>query len=174
MHLAEVVCLLDSVHADLKDGGQTEEDKKRVAAVELARELVARQVPRRRGERPKVGSPAAAYAQVKSLGRRKTEHLVALYLDSQNNLILKKTVSVGTLNTTRTHPREVLQAAIVRGALGFILAHNHPSGSQEPSQDDQDFTRAMKRAGELVGIQLYDHLIVSNGSYTSMKERGLI
>ena len=77
-------------------------------------------------------------------------------------------------HTTRTHPREVLQPAIVHSALAFILVHNHPSGSLDPSRDDVEFTRTMARAGELIGINLYDHLIVSRRGYVSLKERGLL
>ena len=140
-----------------------------VAAFELGRRLL---IPAT--EEPHVGSPAEAYALVRDLQKARKEHLVALYLDAQNRLIHRETVSIGSLNTTRTHPREVLQPAVVHSALAFVLAHNHPSGSLDPSQDDVSFTRAMSRAGELMGINLYDHLIVSRRGFTSMKERGLM
>ena len=122
----------------------------------------------------RVGSPAEAYALVRDLKRARKEHLVSLYLDAQNRLICRETVSIGSLNTTRTHPREVLQPAIVNCALAFILVHNHPSGSLDPSRDDVEFTRTMSRAGELMGISLYDHLIVSQRGFVSLKERGLL
>ncbi len=125
-------------------------------------------------ERPSLGSPREAYAQVRDLRRARKEHLVALYLDAQNHLIARETISIGGLNTTRTHPREILQPAIACSALGFILVHNHPSGSLTPSQDDLDFTRAIKRACEIVGISLYDHLIVAGGGFVSLKEKGLL
>lgn len=125
-------------------------------------------------ERPALSSPREAYSQVRDLRRARKEHLVALYLDAQNHLILRETISIGSLNTTRTHPREILQPAIACSALGFILAHNHPSGSLTPSQDDVDFTRAIRRASEIVGIGLYDHLIVSEKGYVSLKEKGLL
>ena len=124
-------------------------------------------------ERPALSSPREAYAQVKDLRRARKEHLVALYLDAQNRLISRETISIGSLNTTRTHPREILQPAIACSALGFILAHNHPSGSLTPSQDDVDFTKAIKRASEIVGIGLYDHVIVLASGYVSLKEKGL-
>ena len=125
-------------------------------------------------ERPSLSSPREAYTQVKDLRRLRKEHLVALYLDAQNHMIARETISIGSLNTTRTHPREILQPAIACSALGFILVHNHPSGSLVPSQDDIDFTRAIKRACEIVGIGLYDHLIVAAGGYVSLKEKGLV
>lgn len=125
-------------------------------------------------DRPSLASPREAYGQVKDLRRARKEHLVALYLDAQNRLLSRETISIGSLNTTRTHPREILQPAIACSALGFILAHNHPSGSLTPSQDDIDFTRAIKRASEIIGIGLYDHIIVSEKGYTSLKEKGLL
>jgi DNA repair protein RadC len=140
-----------------------------MACLELGRRLTAPP-----GEEPRVGTPAEAYALVRDLKTARKEHLVALYLDAQNRLLQRETVSIGTLNTTRTHPREVLQPAVVHSALAFILVHNHPSGSLDPSRDDVEFTRTMARAGELMGISLYDHIIVSRRGYVSLKERGLM
>jgi DNA repair protein RadC len=125
-------------------------------------------------DRPSLSSPKQAWSQVKDLGRARKEHLVALYLDAQNHLIGRETISIGSLNTTRTHPREILQPAIACSALNFILAHNHPSGSLTPSQDDVDFTRAIQRASEIIGIGLYDHIIVSSKGFVSLKEKGLL
>ena len=112
------------------------------------------------------------FKEVRHIGPLKKEHLVGLYLDAQNGLIHSETISIGSLNTTRTHPREILYPAIVHLAFGFILAHNHPSGSLDPSDEDVAFTRAVQRAGELIGIELYDHLIVSATGFTSLRERG--
>jgi DNA repair protein RadC len=140
-----------------------------LAALELGRRLHAPPT-----DDPQVSSPSGAYSLVRDLKRARKEHLVALYLDAQNRLILRETISIGSLNTTRTHPREVLQPAIVHSALAFVLVHNHPSGSLEPSRDDVEFTRAMARAGDLLGISLYDHLIVSRRGYVSLRERGHI
>lgn len=124
--------------------------------------------------RPRLGRPREAWSRVRDLGGAKKEHLVGLYLDAQNGLIHRETISVGTLNTTRTHPREILYPAILHLALGFILAHNHPSGCLEPSEEDVEFTRAVQRAGELMGIELYDHLIVTRDGFTSLRERGAL
>lgn len=121
-----------------------------------------------------VSGPREAFRQVKEIARARKEHLVALYLDAQNHLLARETVSVGSLNTTRTHPREIFHPAIAANAMGVILAHNHPSGSLAPSQEDVDFTRAIRRAGEILGIGLYDHIIVSEKGYTSLKEKGLM
>jgi len=149
-----------------------------VGRVKAARMLAAFELGRRllfpQAEEPRISSPAEAYALVRDLKRARKEHLISLYLDAQNRLICRETVSIGSLNTTRTHPREVLQPAIVNSALAFILVHNHPSGSLDPSRDDIEFTRAMARAGDLMGISLYDHLIVSRRGFISLKERGLL
>jgi DNA repair protein RadC len=154
------------------------ESNRGVGRVKAARILAAIEIGRRLAsppaDEPRVGSPAEAYVLVRDLKAARKEHLVALYLDAQNRLIRRETVSIGGLNTTRTHPREVLQPAIVHSALAFILVHNHPSGSLEPSRDDVEFTRTIARAGELMGINLYDHLIVSARGYVSLKEKGLI
>jgi len=140
------------------------------AAFEMGRRVFAP----KDDERPSLSSPRQAYDQVRDLRRARKEHLVALYLDAQNHLITRETISIGSLNTTRTHPREILQPAIACSALNFILVHNHPSGSLTPSQDDIDFTRAIQRATEIIGIGLYDHLIVSSNGFVSLKEKGLL
>jgi len=137
-------------------------------------ELGRRAYGRDEEQRPCLNGPRQVFQRVKHLTHAKKEHLVGLYLDAQNGLLHQETISVGSLNTTRTHPREILFPAISNLALGFILAHNHPSGSLEPSSEDLEFTGFVKRAGELMGIELYDHLIVSRGGYTSFRERGLL
>lgn len=125
-------------------------------------------------DRPGISGPRQAYRHLRNLGRAKKEHLVGLYLDAQNGLLGKETISMGSLNTTRTHPREILFPAVSHLALGFILGHNHPSGCMEPSAEDIEFTRSVRQAGELMGIELYDHLIVTSSGYTSLRERGLL
>jgi DNA repair protein RadC len=140
------------------------------AVFELGRRAFA---PRKEDEIT-VAGPREAHRHVKEIARARKEHLVALYLDAQNHLLAKETISVGGLNTTRTHPREIFQPAIACSAMGVILAHNHPSGSLAASQEDVDFTRAIRRASEILGIGLYDHIIVSEKGYVSLKEKGLM
>jgi DNA repair protein RadC len=125
-------------------------------------------------DRPVLSRPREVHRRVRHLGRARREHLVGLYLDAQNRLLHQETLSIGSLNTTRTHPREILFPAIAHLALGFVLAHNHPSGNPEPSAEDVEFTAAVRRAGELMGIELYDHLVVAGDAYTSLRERGLL
>ncbi len=121
-----------------------------------------------------VSRPRQAYEQLRDIARGKQEQLVGLYLDAQNKLIARRTISIGSLNTTRSHPREILYPAVQHLACGFILGHNHPSGSLEPSREDIEFTQAARRAGELLGIELYDHLIIAATGFTSLRERGLL
>src|SRR5262249_28076446 len=136
---------------------------------------LARRIEKAKARDPiRLQDPAAVHSATKDLAPLKKEHLVGLYLDSQNHLLARETLSVGSLNTTRTHPREILKPAIDHLALGFILVHNHPSGTLVPSTDDIEFTRAITRAGELMGINLYDHIIVSSQGYVSLKEKGLL
>lgn len=138
------------------------------AAFELGRRAGAGEID----ARPRITRPGEAFRVVRELGELKKEHLVGLYLDAQNGLVHKETISIGSLNTTRTHPREILYPAILHLALGFVLVHNHPSGCLDPSEEDVAFTRGVHRAGETVGIALYDHLIVARGGFTSLRERG--
>ncbi len=141
------------------------------AAFELGRRVHG---SRKTEDRPKITRPELVFRQVKKLAAARKEHLVGLYLDAQNGLIRRETISIGSLNTTRTHPREILYPAVTHLALGFILVHNHPSGCLDPSPEDIEFTRAVRRASELMGVELYDHLIVAGDGYTSLRERGLI
>lgn len=138
------------------------------AALELHRRFSREQS----SERPKLTRPREVYHEVRDICRARKEHLIGLYLDAQNQLLHRETLSIGSLNTTRTHPREIMHPAIQHLALGFILAHNHPSGSLEPSPEDLEFTRSVQRAGELMGIELYDHVIVSVSGHMSLREMG--
>lgn len=153
---------------------QTGVDRSGAIRLAAASELCRRVHRRERRGRPIVDGPRAAHRHLRHLGRARKEHLVGIYLDAQNGVLARETLSIGSLNTTRTHPREVLFPAVQHLALAFILAHNHPSGCPEPSREDVEFTDGMRRAAELFGIELYDHLIVTSDGYTSLRERGLL
>lgn len=114
----------------------------------------------------------ADYLQ-KKIGREKKEHFVILYLNIRNNLIVDS-VSIGTLSASLVHPREVFKGAISAHAAQVIVAHNHPSGNTEPSEDDLTLTRRLLEAGKILGIKVVDHIIVANHAYFSFKEKGLI
>jgi DNA repair protein RadC len=114
----------------------------------------------------------ANYLQ-KSIGLKTEEHFVILYLDSRNKLIIDD-VSIGTLNASLVHPREVFKKAILASAAKCIIAHNHPSGDPEPSPQDIALTRQLVDASKIIGIDLIDHVIVTNNNFISLKERKLL
>lgn len=125
--------------------------------------------------RVRLTRPSDVFQEARELHLSRQERMLGFYLDAQNGLLARVELSVGALNTTRTHPREIFWPAIGVNALGLILAHNHPSGASEPSDEDVAFTKAMQRAGELLGVELYDHVIVCGpSSYVSLRERGLM
>lgn len=137
-----------------------------VASFELGRRAWSSSVRRR----PRVSRPADAYPHLRHLESSRKEQLVGLYLDTQHGLLRQEVLSVGSLNITRTHPREILYPAIRHLAAGFILAHNHPSGCPDPSPEDWAFTRAVRDASALMGIELHDHLIVATDGFVSLRE----
>ncbi len=98
----------------------------------------------------------------------KREHLIAVFLDSKNKIINDKVISIGTLNSSLVHPREVFKEAIKNSANAIILVHNHPSGEVESSPEDLDITEKMKEAGVLVGIKVLDHVIVGKDRYKNL------
>ncbi len=102
------------------------------------------------------------------------EILSVLCLDAQSVPTCFHIISMGGLNTTRSQPIDIFKIAIVSNALGIVLVHNHPSGSLDVSPDDRTFTETIREAGQLLGIELFDHLIVTDTGFTSMRERGLI
>lgn len=100
------------------------------------------------------------------------EHFMALFLDGAHQIISYATLSTGTANSTQVHPRELFQAAILSGSISLIVAHNHPSGSLSPSEEDRQITKRLVSAGDLLGIRVLDHLILSDAGYFSFKEMG--
>ncbi len=103
------------------------------------------------------------------------EKIVAICLDSKNQPNCITTVSIGTLTSSAAHPREIFKAAIASNSAGIILAHNHPSGDLSPSREDIKTTERLKEAGDLLGIDLLDHLIIGQDErYLSFREQGLM
>ena len=102
------------------------------------------------------------------------ENFVVLLLDTKNKVVGINTVSIGTLNTTVIHPREVFKPAILANAASIILAHNHPSGDPAPSREDITVTKKLMEAGRLLEIEVLDHIIVGDDCFLSMKQKGLI
>ena len=106
------------------------------------------------------------------LDMRDREHLITVAVDSKCNVIGYTTTSIGTLEASLVHPREVMKFLILSNAAGGFLIHNHPSGNPEPSDEDIAVTKRMSEAFTLMGISLLDHVIVGKSLYTSMKELG--
>ncbi|QWU15092.1 RadC family protein [Paenibacillus sophorae] len=102
------------------------------------------------------------------------EHFVCLFLNTKNHVIAQETLSMGSLNASIVHPREVFRAAIKCSSASIICAHNHPSGDPTPSPEDISLTRRLLEAGEIVGIDVLDHLIIGDDGFVSMKEQGLM
>lgn len=119
-------------------------------------------------DRPKIESAEAAVEQLGYLRDKKQECFVVLTLDGANRLIDNTVVFQGTLTQSLVHPREIFAKAIEDRAAKIIVAHNHPSGSLEPSLEDIEVTEKLKEAGRLMGIEVLDHIIVSKGGYRSM------
>lgn len=104
------------------------------------------------------------------IGKQKKEHFVLLSLDTRNNLLGIDTISVGTINASLVHPRELFSMAIKRHAVSVIIAHNHPSGDPDPSDEDIRVTSKLIEAGKLLGIHVLDHIIVGENRYYSWEE----
>ncbi|HCJ66511.1 MAG TPA: hypothetical protein DHV62_04100 [Elusimicrobia bacterium] len=123
---------------------------------------------------PKIEKPEDAIAQATYLLGKKKEYFIALYLNARNQLVHRETVSIGTLSASLVHPREVFQPAIAHSAAGIILIHNHPSGDTKPSEDDLELTKRLIQTGEILGIEILDHLILSETNFLSFKQTNLL
>lgn len=115
----------------------------------------------------------AAYILMPHMQELDREHLVAVLLDTRNRVIGINTVAVGSLNSTAVSMRELFKPALLANAAGLIVAHNHPSGDPTPSPEDVAITRDMVQAGQLLGVQILDHVVIGAGTFVSLKERGL-
>jgi len=115
----------------------------------------------------------ADYLQ-KYIGYIKKEKFVIISLNVRNNLIKPSTISVGSLDASVVHPREVFKEAIQCSAAGIILAHNHPSGNAKPSQEDLALTKRLRQSGKTLGINVLDHVIITKSEFYSFKENNLI
>ncbi len=115
---------------------------------------------------------AAAYAR-KHLQEHEQEELLAIFLDTRNNVICSKIIYRGTLNYMVIHPRDILREAIKSNSAGIIIAHNHPSGNPEPSKEDIELTKRLSKGADLLSIPLLDHVIIGEDFY-SMKQEGIL
>ena len=141
-----------------------------VASMEIARRGFAKGG----GPQPTIGNPGDALPYLLTIQNADHEHFMVLHLDARNKVTHQYVVSIGTLSSALVHPREVFRRAVQDNAASIMIAHNHPSGDVSPSQDDRNLTRRLQQAGEIMGIDLLDHLIISPNDFLSFKERGLL
>lgn len=111
---------------------------------------------------------------MEELRYQKREVFKVLFLDTKNKIICDRNISVGSLNASIVHPREVFKEAVLYSSNKIFLIHNHPSGDTEPSREDILVTERLKKAGELLGIEVLDHIIIGNGKYSSLRECGYL
>ncbi len=122
-----------------------------------------------------ISSPKDAYEMIKEqLEGLDREQFIIACLNTKNEPTNISVVSVGSLNKAIVHPREVFKTAILSNAASIMAFHNHPSGETTPSQQDIQLTNRLYQAGELLGIKLLDHLIIGDGTFTSLKEKGYL
>jgi len=118
-------------------------------------------------------SPLQIFELFSFLNQETKEYFITLHLDGKNRIVCIDEVSVGSLNQSIVHPREVFKTALLSSAAAIVLIHNHPSGDPLPSREDREITRRLKEGGDLLGIRVLDHIIVGD-SYMSFVEQGLL
>lgn len=166
--------LLNTTAEDLKSfkglGGPAKRAEL-LAVLELARRAMAQQLK----QREVFSSPGAVkhYLQL-HLAAREHEVFAVLFLDAQNRLLAMEELFRGTLTQTSVYPREVVLRSLKHGAAAVVLAHNHPSGTVQPSRADEALTQTLKAALALVDVRVLDHVIVAQGEALSMAEKGLV
>ncbi len=140
------------------------------AAIELGRRLTLESPE----ERPSINSPADAAALVQyEMSALEQEHLRVILLDRRNRVMDTAEVYKGSVNSSQIRIGEVFKEAIRKNASALVVVHNHPSGDPTPSPDDVAVTRAIVQAGKLLDVEVLDHLVIGQGKWTSLKERGL-
>jgi len=138
-----------------------------LSAIELSRRYLIKQ-------NIKITSADDVYRELQEYSRKKQEYFLCITLDGASHIIQKRIISIGTLNQSLVHPREVFADAIADRAAGIIIAHNHPSGQLVPSIEDKRVTKRLKEVGAIMGIELLDHVILSGEGYFSFRDEGLL
>lgn len=142
-----------------------------IAAIELGKRL-AEKLP---DDRAAVSTPKdVADYMMPRLRYESKEHFMAMMLNTKNHILAVPTISVGGLNASVVHPREVFREAVSHAAASIILVHNHPSGDPSPSGEDLNVTQMLFSAGDVMGIPVVDHIIIGDNRYVSLKEKGFI
>lgn len=119
-------------------------------------------------------SPKDVWSELKDIRSNKKEHFVIFFLDVRNQEIKREIISIGSLNASLVHPREVFEPAVRYLTAQIIISHNHPSENIEPSDDDLEITKRLINVGEILGIEVIDHVIVTKNNFLSFKENGII
>ena len=141
------------------------------AAVELGKRIAAFT----EDARPAIRAPGdVAQLVMSELRHEQREQFRALLLDARHQVIRMRTISIGTVTESLVHPREVFREAIQHGSTALIVCHNHPSGDPSPSAEDIAVTKRLVEAGKIIGIDLLDHVVIGDGRFVSLKERGLM
>ena len=138
--------------------------------IELKTQLAVREEP----TTTRISSPEEMVHHLKDISHLAQEVFIVLCLNTKNRLIQRHLVSLGTLNSSLVHPREVFRPAIQDGAASIVVAHNHPSGDPAPSSEDIRITRKLIEAGRQIGIGVLDHLIIGSEDFVSLREAGLV
>lgn len=139
------------------------------AGIELGRRLASSS----REEKVPIRSPRDVFSLLSEEMRYlQKEHFVCLFLNTKNHVLARETLSIGSLNASIVHPREVFHAAIQRSSASIICVHNHPSGDPSPSPEDIEITARLADAGRIIGIEVLDHVIIGDNKYCSLKEKG--
>ena len=144
--------------------------KAQLLTLKAVLEFSRRVLDRGMGMDSPITSPADVLPEIRHIRDLRKEHFVAIFLNARNQIIKTETISMGSLNASLVHPREVFAPAVGISAASVVLGHNHPSGDVTPSREDIELTRRMVQAGEIMGIEMVDHLIVASDKFLSMKE----
>ena len=161
IHQTDVQALADSLDLPLGKASQV------IASFELGRRYFGQKA----GHPVSIRNADQAYEYLRGMGSSHKEQLRGLYLGSRYQLVHDEVISVGSLTANIVHPREVFGPALEYGAVAVIIAHNHPSGSLEPTTEDLQVTSQLKAAGQIMGIDLLDHLIIAESSYASINNK---
>ena len=137
-----------------------------ISAIELSKRYLIKQ-------NKKITHASDIYEELKEYRTKQQEYFLTLYLDGANHLCETRVITIGTLNQSLVHPREVFAPAIEHRCASIIVAHNHPSGILEPSSEDIEVTKRLKESGKLLGIELLDHVIFTKDGYISLRDENL-
>jgi DNA repair protein RadC len=161
---------LSADHLKQEAGLSGEEAFRAMALIELGRRIGLAG----KGEKFEVYDARSIYDLLSHLRDEKKEYFVLVMLDAQNGVIRVSNVHIGTLTSSMVGPREVFRDALREGASSIVVAHNHPSGEPTPSPEDIDVTERLMEVGKMLDIPLVDHVIIGEGKFVSLRERGVI